>query len=143
MWFLTIFDRNRVALWEYSCYNVLMRRITHWKWKLLLTGAYGILVLGAYLCRIPCLYLGLLHISCPGCGMTRAWLCALHLDFAGAFAFHPMFWAVPLCYLFILFDGHLFRQRWLNIAVLAALALGFGAVFFLRLYAPPPFLFAE
>ena len=35
-------------------------------------------------------------ISCPGCGMTRAWLWALALDFETAFYFHPLFWVVPL-----------------------------------------------
>ncbi len=35
-------------------------------------------------------------ISCPGCGMSRAWLWALLLDFESAFYFHPLFWAVPI-----------------------------------------------
>ncbi len=30
-------------------------------------------------------------ISCPGCGMTRAWLSLLRLDLAGAFYYHPLF----------------------------------------------------
>ena len=35
-------------------------------------------------------------ISCPGCGMSRAWMWALLLDFESAFYFHPLFWAVPV-----------------------------------------------
>ena len=35
-------------------------------------------------------------VSCAGCGMTRAWLCVLRLDFVGAMSFHPLFWTVPL-----------------------------------------------
>ena len=35
-------------------------------------------------------------ISCPGCGMTRAWLEALRLDFDAALAYHPLFWTVPI-----------------------------------------------
>lgn len=35
-------------------------------------------------------------IPCPGCGLSRAFLALLHLDLAGAFSFHPMFWAVPI-----------------------------------------------
>ncbi len=31
-----------------------------------------------------------LGIGCPLCGISRAWLCALRLDFAGAFRFHPL-----------------------------------------------------
>ncbi len=30
-------------------------------------------------------------VSCPGCGMTRAYLALLRLDFAGAFHYHPLF----------------------------------------------------
>ena len=30
-------------------------------------------------------------ISCPGCGMSRAWLAALRLDWRTAFRFHPLF----------------------------------------------------
>ena len=34
-------------------------------------------------------------VSCPGCGMTRAWKAVLHLDFAGAFSYHPL-WILPV-----------------------------------------------
>lgn len=34
-------------------------------------------------------------ISCPGCGMSRACLALLRLDFASAFYYHPLFWFVP------------------------------------------------
>ena len=34
-------------------------------------------------------------VSCAGCGMSRAWLSLLKLDFAAAFAYHPLFW-LPL-----------------------------------------------
>ena len=30
-------------------------------------------------------------IPCPGCGMTRAFASLLHLDFARAFHYHPLF----------------------------------------------------
>jgi len=35
-----------------------------------------------------------LHIPCPGCGVTRAHLAALRLDFKAAFAYHPLFFTV-------------------------------------------------
>lgn len=34
---------------------------------------------------------GLLGIPCPGCGLSRATLAALHGHFAEAFALHPLF----------------------------------------------------
>ena len=36
-------------------------------------------------------------ISCPGCGMTRAWIQLLQLHPAAAFSYHPMF-AVPVVF---------------------------------------------
>ena len=30
-------------------------------------------------------------ISCPGCGMSRAWASLIHLDFSKAFTYHPLF----------------------------------------------------
>ncbi len=35
-------------------------------------------------------------ISCAGCGMTRAYLSLLHLDFQEAFHYHPLFWIPPI-----------------------------------------------
>ena len=34
-------------------------------------------------------------ISCPGCGMTRACLSALRLDFSAALYYHPLWMALP------------------------------------------------
>ena len=48
-----------------------------------------------YLLDIGCVFRLMTGIPCPGCGMTRAWLAALRLDFAAAFAYHPLFWVVP------------------------------------------------
>lgn len=35
-------------------------------------------------------------ISCAGCGMTRAWMALLHLDFSKAVYYHPLFWLPPV-----------------------------------------------
>lgn len=40
-------------------------------------------------------------ISCMGCGMTRAWLSVLCLDFKSAFYYHPGFWIPPLVIIFL------------------------------------------
>lgn len=45
---------------------------------------------------ITCPILFLTGISCAGCGMSRAWFCALRLDFVGAFQYHPLFWILPV-----------------------------------------------
>ena len=41
---------------------------------------------------VTCPILYFTGISCAGCGMSRAWMCLLHFDFAGAFYYHPLFW---------------------------------------------------
>ncbi len=38
-------------------------------------------------------------ISCPGCGMTRACISALRLDFAAAFEYHPLWVVLPFAVL--------------------------------------------
>lgn len=49
-------------------------------------------------------------ISCPGCGMTRAWVAALHLRFGLAMAYHPLFWSVPLIFASVGLRSHLSTQ---------------------------------
>ena len=41
-------------------------------------------------------------ISCAGCGMSRAWMAFLQLDIAKAFAYHPLFWLVPIAVIMLL-----------------------------------------
>lgn len=51
---------------------------------------------------ITCPIKFLTGISCAGCGMSRAFLSVLRLDFVSAFHFHPLFWLViPTVLLFI------------------------------------------
>lgn len=100
-------------------------RITHWKEKLLLTIAYALVIFLLWLFQIPCIYQYLFSIPCPGCGMTRAMLAALRLDFPSAFRYHPMFWSIPVLYLYLLLDGGLFRIRWLDRAFLLTISAGF------------------
>lgn len=48
-------------------------------------------------------------IPCPFCGMTRAHLAALRLDFPAAFRAHPLF-PLGLPFLFLLFHPSLFGE---------------------------------
>lgn len=38
----------------------------------------------------------LLGISCPGCGMTRAWFSLLQFNVSKAFYYHPLFFLAPV-----------------------------------------------
>lgn len=66
---------------------------------ILLYGLFHILGIG-------CPIRFLTGVSCAGCGMTRAWLAACRLDFAGAFHYHPLFF-LPLLWLM----GYCMRNR--------------------------------
>lgn len=53
---------------------------------LLLSAMAAVVLIGLPLCPMATL----LHIPCPGCGMTRATLAALHGHFADSFHVHPL-----------------------------------------------------
>lgn len=94
--------------------------------RLLLLAAMAVYFsLAFYLMRktgIGCIFLYLWKIPCPGCGMTRAILALLRLDFAAAFSWNPLIYAMPyvFCYVFFPMDGKIHR-RILAIVGIAAL----------------------
>lgn len=55
-----------------------------------------------------CPFRMLLHIECPGCGMTRAIISAIKLDFKAAFQYHCLF---PLI---ILVGGYYVFRDWIQ-----------------------------
>lgn len=61
-------------------------------------------------------------ISCPGCGMSRAVLAVLRLDFEAAFYYHPLFLLTPIMFLLFLFEFFihpmLYKITWVLIIVL-------------------------
>lgn len=74
-------------------------------------------------------------IPCPGCGISRAWFAAFQLDLRQALRFHPMFWSlIPGCILF-LWDGMLFSDRRINLALGICLILGLLICYAFRLQA--------
>ena len=100
-------------------------KISYLKQKLALTAAYIAVVAAWWLLGWPCLFTYVLGIPCPGCGMTRALLAALRPDFAAAFSHHPMFWSLPLLYLYFLSDNGIFRRKCFDRALLFGIAGGF------------------
>ncbi len=102
-----------------------MVRIKNPKQKLLITAAVLLFAVLLYLSPISCPFLAVTGVRCFGCGMTRALLSALRLDFAAAFSYHFMFPSVPLLYLCFLKDGKLFKNKTLNIVFYVIIILGF------------------
>lgn len=86
--------------------------------------------------NIGCPILYFTGIPCAGCGMTRAWLSALHLDFASAFHYHPLFGLVPI--LPVIF--HLYHtgkiKKGIFYRLFSVIILIFIIVYFIRLFNP-------
>lgn len=55
-----------------------------------------LIILSLYLLDIKCIFKLLYGISCPGCGLTRAYKSLINLDIASAMYFHPLFWTIPI-----------------------------------------------
>ena len=97
---------------------------------LAIAGVVGIF----FILDLPCVFQALFRIPCPGCGMTRAYISLLRFDIQQAFAYHPMFWSVPILLLLYLTDGKLFRSKWANRLLLIALLAGFLLNWIIRLF---------
>ncbi len=100
-------------------------RISWWKTKFIVSLAYLGLVALLYTLGLSCIFQSIFGISCPGCGMTRALLAALRFDFKAAFSFHPMFWSMPILYLYFLLDDGIFPAKIWDKILLCAIAAGF------------------
>lgn len=71
-------------------------RTKKWDLRRVLECAACVAVLAGFYRLVGCPIRLLTGISCAGCGMTRACLCALRLDFRQAFYFHPLYPLVPV-----------------------------------------------
>ncbi len=102
-----------------------MKRIKNLPYKLLITGVVFFCILLMFIFQIPCPVLKFTGYHCPGCGMSRALISALKFNFSAAFEYHKMFWTIPFLYLAFLFDGKIFKNRWLNVVFYVIIAVGF------------------
>lgn len=100
-------------------------RISQWKTKLLLTAGYIGLIALFYLLRLSCVFQTFFGVACPGCGMTRAMIAALQLHLKEAFQYHPMFWSMPILYLYFLVDEGIFRKKLWDRIILWGIGAGF------------------
>lgn len=73
-------------------------------------------------------------ISCAGCGMTRAWICLVHLDIKGAFYYHPLFF-LPIIYSFLFLIKDKISHKIFNFSIVIGIAL-FTTVYIFRLLNP-------
>ncbi len=110
-----------------------MRKIKHFKTKLVVLIAIIILAIVLTVSDTGCLIRRFIGIRCPGCGMTTAVVDVLHLRLAAAMNHHPMVWSLPILVLYFLYDGRLFGNRKFNTCVLCLILGGFLAVWISRL----------
>lgn len=108
-------------------------RVSQWKTKLLVTAGYIGLIVLFYWMRISCVFQTVFGVVCPGCGMTRAMIAALQLQFGEAFGYHPMFWSIPILYAYFLLDEGIFRKRFWDRVVLWGIGAGFAVNWLLQL----------
>ena len=101
--------------------------------KLIILGIFIGILLFWVLMDWPCLFREITGIPCIGCGLSRAWLAALRLDFYSAFRHHPMFWSIPVLMLLALVDGQLFPKDTWNRILLILLTAGLFICYFIRL----------
>jgi hypothetical protein len=59
-------------------------------------GGAGRLSLGGFTLPGLCAFYELTGIPCPGCGLTRSWVSALHGDLGASLTHHPLGWLVLL-----------------------------------------------
>lgn len=75
--------------------EIFIKDMKHAKWAVLLVFAYFVLLRKFFVTTCPAVLIT--GFPCPGCGMTRAFMRLLHLDFVGAWRLHPF------VYLFVTF----------------------------------------
>ncbi|MBW3622934.1 MAG: DUF2752 domain-containing protein [Armatimonadetes bacterium] len=73
-----------------------------------LGGSYLLSRIGLY--GPPCPSRLLLHLPCPGCGLTRSWVALWHGDLLASFRYHPLGMALFLLCLLFLFAPLSYRS---------------------------------
>lgn len=71
-------------------------------------------------------------ISCPGCGMTRAWMSLLCGDFSAAVTFHPLFWMPVPGLLFYLMKYRI--RKGVYCVGMSAICVSFLIVYLFRMF---------
>lgn len=86
--------------------------------------------------NIKCIIRTSIGIPCPGCGMTRAWIEAINLNFYEAFKFHPLFPLAPILIILIIIRGKESTDKYtkyIDISIVVIIILFLG-VYVFRMY---------
>ena len=110
-----------------------MNRPKHPIIVILVTLAAAVLVAVRHYLGLSCPIYAHLDLPCLTCGMTRATISALRLDFRSAFGYHPLFWTLPILYWTLATELSPFKSRRANKITLTVLTSAFVAVWIVRL----------
>lgn len=93
--------------------------------RIIFVCAVGLLIIVSSFLNLGCLIRLFTGFSCPGCGISRAWISILQGNFVDAFYYHPLFLTAPFVAAAILFEEK-FPRKALNIfwCVIAVLFVG-------------------
>ena len=99
----------------------------------------AVIAAAVFLFGYRCPFEAVFGIDCPGCGLTRALLAALRLDFAGSFSYHPLLILVIAWIVYLLFFQRTkpLPRKWELIALCVTVVL------FLALWVCRVFLFGN
>ena len=79
-------------------------------------------------------------IPCPGCGMTRALMCVLRLDFAGAWKMHPFIYPIMILAIWFFYNRYLREDKgkkaWFTAVIVVAAAMILFYVWRMYVYFP-------
>lgn len=123
--------------WDVFCmrgwfFRIRQKRSFYVVLRFLCLSVFLLILFRFYRCPIRTLF----GVNCPGCGLTRAFLAALHLDFKRAFSLHPLFWLVgpeaAYCCVLYLFPNLPIRNRKAELIVGAVTVLLLIAVWIIR-----------
>lgn len=90
--------------------------------------------IAAVMTDYECIFRKYFNVICPGCGMTSAVKSLFHLDFKNAFLYHPMVYSIPLIILYIIKDGKLIGNKFINYSLLILIGLGFLINYIIKLF---------
>ncbi len=89
-----------------------------------------------------CLIKNLIHFPCPFCGMTRAHIAALNLDFITALRYHPMFFiGLPFLALVLFEENFTGKVKKISNITVITIGLLFILIYIIRLICGDPYLF--
>ena len=78
-----------------------------------------------YFLDASCFIKYIFKVPCPGCGLTRAWICCLRLDFESAFNYNKMFWSIPILIFCCMFKWK-GKVRYVAYTIILIILIGFA-----------------